>query len=326
MNPEITIIVPVYNEEANIDEALTLIRSHMLQLGERFEMLIIDDGSKDRTWTRIEACCRRFEELSAIRLSRNFGKELALCAGLEQANGNAVIVMDADLQHPPALFSEMVHKWRVEGYEIVECVKRSRGKEPLQKKWGSALFYLMLNRMSGFDLHGASDFKLLDRKVIQAWRDMPERNTFFRGMTAWLGFSRAQIEFEVPERIGSTSRWGLVSLVKLAVQAVTSFSSLPLRFVNFAGALFLCGAIVLGAQTLYRKLVGEAVTGFTTVILLQLMIGSVIMVSLGIVGEYISAIYNETKHRPRYVVRERITAKITEETEEIVNELICVQK
>ncbi|MDG0875521.1 glycosyltransferase family 2 protein [Paenibacillus thiaminolyticus] len=312
MRPDITIILPVYNEEVHIDGTLAIIREQLAQLGESFEMLIVDDGSTDRTWLRIEETCRRFAELSAIRLSRNFGKELALCAGLEHARGRAVIVMDADLQHPPSLLEEMVLLWKEEGYEIVECVKRSRGKEPLRNKLGSASFYYILNRLSGFDLRGASDFKLLDGKVVEAWRNMPERKTFFRGMTAWLGFSRTQIEFEVPERAGSTTRWSFLGLIKLAVQAVTSFSSLPLRFVTLAGVLFLIGAVILGVQTLYRKIVGEAVTGFTTVILLQLIIGSIVMVSLGIIGEYIASIYNEAKGRPRYVIGERIAARETE--------------
>lgn len=210
MRPDITIILPVYNEEVHIDGTLAIIREQLAQLGESFEMLIVDDGSTDRTWLRIEETCRRFAELSAIRLSRNFGKELALCAGLEHARGRAVIVMDADLQHPPSLLEEMVLLWKEEGYEIVECVKRSRGKEPLRNKLGSASFYYILNRLSGFDLRGASDFKLLDGKVVEAWRNMPERKTFFRGMTAWLGFSRTQIEFEVPERAGSTTRWSFL--------------------------------------------------------------------------------------------------------------------
>lgn len=304
--PEITVIIPVYNEEIHIYRSLQHIEEELKRLTASYEIIVIDDGSRDGTWEQLILSGQRSPRLTALRLSRNFGKELALCAGLEHALGRAVIIMDSDLQHPPALLPEMVRLWREEGKEIVECVKQDRGKESLDKAVGSALFYSILNRLSGFDLRGASDFKLLDRKVVQAWREMPERNTFFRGMTAWLGFNRAQISFEVPERADGHSQWSFLGLMKLAVNAVVAFSSIPLRFVSLFGIVFLLGAAVLGVQTLYQKIVGNAVTGFTTVILLLLVIGSVIMISLGIIGEYIASIYNEVKGRPRYLVSQRI--------------------
>ncbi|MBO9599993.1 MAG: glycosyltransferase family 2 protein, partial [Cohnella sp.] len=245
-------------------------------------------------------------ELRALRLSRNFGKELALCAGLEHASGNAVIVMDGDLQHPPELISEMIRSWRDEGYDIVECVKESRGEEPLFKKAGASLFYGTLNRLAGFDLKNASDFKLLDGKVVQAWRGLKERKTFFRGMTAWIGFRRKSIPFHVPPRESGNSRWGFVKLAGLAVESIISFSTVPLRIVSAFGILFSLGAVVLGIHTLWRKLFLGAVTGFTTVILLQLFIGGVIMLSIGVVGEYIAAIYHEVKGRPRYLISEKL--------------------
>lgn len=307
--PELSVIIPVFNESAHIAESLLRIEEELKKISSSYELIVIDDGSRDDTWSELAFAAERSGHLTALRLSRNFGKELALCAGLEQARGRAVIIMDSDLQHPPTLLARMVGLWREEGKEIVECVKESRGKEPLNKALGSAIFYNMLNRLSGFDLKGASDFKLLDQRVVQAWREMPERNTFFRGMTAWLGFERAQVSFEVPERADGHSQWSFFGLLRLAVNAVVAFSSIPLRFVSMFGLAFLIGAVVLGVQTLYHWVVGEAVTGFTTVILLLLVVGSVIMISLGIIGEYIASIYNEVKGRPRYLISRRLMSE-----------------
>jgi glycosyltransferase involved in cell wall biosynthesis len=310
--PEISVVIPVYNEEVHINQSLLLIEQELKRIAYSYEIIVIDDGSRDATWERLSIASERFSNFTALRLSRNFGKELALCAGLEHARGQAVIIMDSDLQHPPALLEEMVHLWREDGKEVVECVKKDRGKESLEKTIGATIFYNLLNRLSGFDLRGASDFKLLDQKVIRSWREMPERTTFFRGMTAWLGYNRAQIIFEVPERVGGKSQWHFFSLLRLAVNAIVSFSSIPLRIVSLFGFTFLIGAIVLGIQTLYQKFIGDAVTGFTTVILLLLFIGSIIMISLGVIGEYIASIYNEVKGRPRYLVSQEIVKYASE--------------
>ncbi|SFL64338.1 Glycosyltransferase involved in cell wall bisynthesis [Paenibacillus sp. 1_12] len=306
--PEISVVIPVYNEAVHIAHSLQLIEEELKRITYSYEIIVIDDGSKDATWQQLTLVREQSAHFTGIRLSRNFGKELALCAGLEHASGQAVIVMDSDLQHPPSLLIEMIRLWREEGKDIVECVKVDRGKESLNKSLSSAIFYKVLNRLSGFDLSGASDFKLLDQKVIQAWREMPERNMFFRGMTAWLGYEKAQIPFEVAERAGGKTQWPFHSLLRLGVSAVVSFSSIPLRFVSLFGFAFLFGALILGIQTLYQKFVGDAVTGFTTVILLLLVVGSVIMISLGIIGEYIASIYNEVKGRPRYLVSQKINS------------------
>ncbi|MBW7454897.1 glycosyltransferase, partial [Paenibacillus sepulcri] len=217
----------------------------------------------------------------------------------------AVIVMDGDLQHPPELIPQMVRLWREEGFEVIECVKENRGEEAAGKKLGAQVFYGLLSYLSGYKLQGASDFKLLDAKVVESWREMPERVTFFRGMTAWLGYKRTTISFSVPAREEGASRWNLFNLIKLAVQAIVSFSTIPLRLVSIIGALFLVGSIALGINTLVQKLQGTAVTGFTTVILLLLLIGSFLMISLGIIGEYIAAIYHEVKGRPRYLIADK---------------------
>src|SRR5262245_12400979 len=189
--------------------------------------------------------------------------------------------MDSDGQHPPSLIPVMIRTWRETGADIVEATKVTRGKETLFDKLAAGLFYLIWNKLSGFELKGASDFKLLSRRVTNAWRQLDEREVFFRGMTAWLGFTRVQVPFEVAGRMGGASGWSFVRRLKLALTGISAFSSLPLQFVTFAGILFLFFAILLAAETLFMLLSGRALSGFTTVILLQLIVGSLLMISLG---------------------------------------------
>ncbi len=304
--PLISVVVPVYCEGRHLSDVITAICEALGTLNAPCELILVDDGSPDDSWEVITEESRTRPALRALRLSRNFGKEAALCAGLDMARGKAVIVMDGDLQHPPALIPEMVRTWRESGADVVEAVKTHPGKQSILVKCGSRLFYSLLKKLSGFDLEGASDFKLMDRRAVDAWRRMKERNVFFRGMSAWLGYQRVQLPFVVPERVGGQSRWSTLRLVRLAVTGLTSFSSLPLLLVNFLGGICLLVAVVLGSQALFLKATGRAVTGFTTVITLQLLIASFLMISLGIIGEYIARIYDEVKGRPRYVVRDAV--------------------
>ena len=302
----ISIVIPLYNEGSHLSALLSDLKTALQQTGCPFELVLVDDGSPDDTWERIKDETQTFPSLRAVRLSRNFGKELALCAGLERARGDAVVVMDGDGQHPPSLLPVMVEKWRTSGADIVQAVKTKRGSESLTGKLGALLFYLILNKLSGFELKGASDFKLMNRKVADTWLAMRERNVFFRGMTAWMGFTTVQIPFEVVARRGGKSGWSYLRRAKLALIGITTFSSFPLHLVTFAGAIFFIFAIGLGIQTLYLKLAGQAFTGFATVILLELIIGSLLMISLGIIGEYLARIYEEVKGRPRYIIMESI--------------------
>lgn len=302
----ITVVIPVYNEESHICENISVIRKYLSETGMEFMILLVDDGSTDGTWSRLKGLSKEVSYIKALRLSRNFGKEAALCAGLEAAEGEACIIMDSDLQHPPELIPEMVRLWKDEGYEVVEGVKALRGNESMINKIGANLFYNILSKLSGFNIKQASDFKLLDKKVVSAWRSMKERDTFFRGMSAWVGYNRISIPFNVGTRTEGVSKWSLFNLCRLAVNAITSFSSFPLHIVTFMGVLFLAGALVLGVQTLYMKLSGIALSGFTTVILLLLIIGSCLMISLGVIGTYIARIYEEVKCRPRYIVADEI--------------------
>jgi glycosyltransferase involved in cell wall biosynthesis len=239
-------------------------------------------------------------------LSRNFGKEAAVSAGLEKAAGDAVVVLDGDLQHPPALISQMVPLWREGGFEIVEAAKEARGAESVLYRCGAGLFYKLFRMLTGYDLGPSSDFKLMDRKVVDAWRRMDESNLFFRGMIAWLGFRRTQDSVRRSKPADRRRQVDTATLVKLAVTAVTSFSTSALHIITILGFAFCVLATVVGARTLYLYFLGRAVSGFATVILLQLLIGGALMVSLGIVGEYLARIYTEVKRRPRYITSEQL--------------------
>ena len=299
-----SVVIPVLNEEPHLEQTIATIRRELQAFEGDYELLLIVDGSNDGTWEILQVAVNSFGDVRAIRLSRRFGKELALCAGLERARGDAVVVMDGDLQHPPRLIPEMVRCWEEESFDVVEAVKQHRGEESRSYRAQTGLYYSLMRLLSGIDLKGASDFKLMDRKVLEAWGQMGERNVFFRGMSAWLGFRRKQLFFNVESRVGGKTAWSSLGLIRLAINGITSFSSLPVHIITAMGVVFLVFALVLGMGTLIQWFSGEAVTGFTTVNLLLLIIGSMLMIGLGIIGEYIAKIYDEVKGRPRYVIAE----------------------
>lgn len=273
-----------------------------------YELIFVDDGSKDDTWNEIEKASKGNPNVVGIHFSRNFGKESALFAGLAESTGDACIVMDCDLQHPPETLIEMYRLWQ-EGYEVVEGVKRSRGKESILHKASAGLFYKLISKAVKIDMSRASDFKLLDRKAVDSLLAMPERNAFFRALSAWIGYKTTTVEFDVREREEGESKWSTWSLIKYAITNIVAFSAAPMQVVTIAGVLVFLFAIILGIQTLIKFFMGHAVAGFTTVILLILIIGSIIMISLGIIGYYISKIYEEVKGRPKYIISKKINKK-----------------
>jgi glycosyltransferase involved in cell wall biosynthesis len=305
-SPLLSVVVPLFNESASVRALLDSLYPVLEKTACRFEVLAIDDGSSDETWQQLKLAAPHRRGLKLLRLSRNFGKEAAVSAGLEKAAGDAVIVLDGDLQHPPELITRMVLLWRESGFEIVEATKEARGEESVVYRSSAGLFYKLFHMLTGYDLGPSSDFKLMDRKVVDAWRGMEESNLFFRGMIAWLGFRRTQIRFAVQDRPSGVGKWSLPQLVKLAVVAVTAFSTSALHIITILGFAFFVLATVVAARTLYLYFQGTAVSGFATVILLQLLIGGALMVSLGIVGEYLARIYTEVKRRPRYITAEAI--------------------
>lgn len=300
----LSVIIPAYNEQDMISTTFNTVKKILDNAGISFEIVFVDDGSKDMTYENTRKLTLDHPEVKGISFSRNFGKEAAIFAGLREAKGDCCVIMDCDLQHPPAVIVEMYRLWE-EGYEVVEGVKSSRGKEnPLHSLCANG-FYSIISKLTGIDMANASDFKLLDRQAVDALLQMPERAPFFRALSSWIGFKTASVPFEVQERTVGTSKWSVWSLIKYAVRNITSFSGAPMQFVTFLGWIMLLFSIVLGIQSLYRYFTGAALEGFTTVILLQLIIGSVLMISLGIIGHYISRIYDEIKARPRYIINKR---------------------
>ena len=302
---DLALVIPVFNEESIVVHAIETIIEEISKIEglKSFEIIIVDDGSQDMTWELLmKQLCPAHSEIRAIKLSRNFGKESALCAGLELADARATVVLDADLQHPPELIGQMYAIWLSESVDIVEAVKRSRGDESFLSRAAANGFYSLFSRLSGVNLKNASDFKLMDRRVVNAWRELPERNIFFRGMSAWVGFTRQEIEFDVAERADSASKWNTASLFRLALTGIAAYSSAPLHLITVGGIVFIIFSIFLGILTLFQYSTGVAVSGFSTVILLLLIIGGAIMVSLGIIGEYLARIYDEVKARPRFLI------------------------
>lgn len=315
-NSKLSLVIPVYQEGSHIRNSITVIRNILKDNHINHDFVLIDDGSRDNSWEEMKKLTSDLGNVTALRLSRNFGKESALCAGIEYADGDMVLVMDADLQHPPEIIPKMVEAWRDEGYDVVEGIKSSRGKENRLYKACAKVFYYIIYKTSEINLGKASDFKLMDRKVIEAWKEMPERAIFFRGMTAWLGFDRKQIDFDVADRVNGKTKWSFLRLIRLAVDAITSYTSVPLHCITMLGVVMFFGALLLGVQTLYMKFTGNATSGFTTVILLQLIIGSSIMISLGMIGIYLTKIYKEVKSRPRYLVSKCVRGNVDHEINE----------
>ena len=300
----LSIILPAYNEQDNIVHTFTVISSLLSAKSIPFEILFVDDGSYDLTYQQIQALSTEHPEVKGISFSRNFGKESAIFAGLEAASGDCCLIMDCDLQHPAEIIPEMYRLWQ-DGYEVVEGIKTSRGKESKLHTLCAGTFYRIISKATGVDMSKASDFKLLDRKAVDALLAMPERAPFFRALSSWIGFKTVSVPFAVQERTAGTSKWSVWKLIKYAIQNITSFSGAPLQFVTLMGWIMFLASIALGIQSLYRYFTGTALEGFTTVILLQLIIGSVLMISLGIIGHYISRIYDEIKARPRYLINKR---------------------
>lgn len=301
----LSVILPAYNEDAMLPKAAGELRGILKKNKIPYEVIFVDDGSRDRTWQEIEEEAARDSHVHGLHFSRNFGKEAAIFAGLAVAAGDCVAVMDCDLQHPPQTLVEMFHLWE-QGYEVVEGVKRTRGKESMLHRASAGMFYRIMSRAVKIDMSRASDFKLLDRKAVETLLEMPERNTFFRAMSSWIGFRTVSVEFDVQEREAGESKWSVWSLTKYAITNIVGYSSAPMQIVTGAGVLVFVIAVLLGIETLIRYFSGHAVEGFTTVILLLLFIGSMIMMSLGIIGYYISRIYEEVKGRPRYIISRKI--------------------
>lgn len=320
----LSVIVPVYNEEKMIPKTAAVISNILVKENINYELLFINDGSKDMSWPAIAQECNRDARVKGICFSRNFGKESAMFAGLECAKGDCAVIIDCDLQHPPEKIVEMYRIWQEGGYDVVEGVKINRGQESFLHKFCAKMFYKVISRITKINMENASDFKLMDRKVIDVLNAMPERNVFFRALSSWIGFKSMQVSFEVREREEGVSKWSTWSLVKYAFSNIVSFSAAPMQIVTIMGAGFFCLALVLGIQSLIYKFIGRALAGFTTVIIIELLLGSIMMISMGIIGYYISKMYEELKGRPRYIIVQKLNSN--EDSVEGLHPVICNKK
>lgn len=304
----LTVVLPAYNEQDSVPLAADTICPLLEKEGIRHEILFVNDGSRDGTWKAIQAQTAQHPQVRGVCFSRNFGKEAAIFAGLAQAKGDCAVVLDCDLQHPPEKIVEMYRLWQ-QGYQVVEGVKVTRGKESPLHTLAAKTFYHFISSATKIDMSRASDFKLLDRRAVDVLVAMREKNAFFRALSSWIGFETTQVEFEVQPRAAGESKWSIRSLVRYAITNLAAFSTAPLQIVTFLGVLvFLC-SLVLGGWSLWQKISGQALEGFTTVILLLLLIGSILMICLGIIGYYIAKIYEEIKDRPRFIISQECGGK-----------------
>ena len=301
-NPLLTIVSPALNEEENICNTAQAVQTVLTKAEIPYELIFVSDGSKDNTFASVLALAKEDPRIRGLEFSRNFGKEAAIFAGLSVIKGGCAVVMDCDLQHPPQTIVKMYRKWE-EGYDIVEGIKNTRGRESAIYKFFSKVFYKIISGLTGFDMENASDFKLLSKNIVDLLLDMPERKTFFRAMSFWVGFNSYQLHYDVADRAFGTTKWTFFKLTRYALSNIVSFSTKPLSIVSYMGVLAIVAGLVVGIQTLANWVRGKALEGFTTVILLLLLLGGGILLGLGIIGSYISAIYQEVKGRPRYVIQ-----------------------
>ena len=305
---KVSIVVPCYNEADTIvkfhQSVTSLWEENETTAAHELELLFINDGSVDDTGRILRELAASDPRIHYTGFSRNFGKEAAIFCGLKQASGDAVIVMDADLQHPPEKIPEMLLKWQ-EGYTVVEGIKSDRGREGAMHGLLACLFYRLFRGSTGIDIAGASDYKLLSRKAVDALNAMPERVTFFRALTYWTGFRSAKVTFDVADRTGGRSKWTGFSLLRYAINDLTSFSYLPLRIIGIMGLIVFFIGILLGIDAVISYFSGKSVGGYPSLVILITLSAGAILLSLGIIAIYLAGIYIEIKDRPRYLIEDR---------------------
>ncbi len=306
----LSIVVPMFDEEENVKPFLKRVEAAAEQvvvpLEERYEIICVDDGSSDRTVSTLLAQRKRNPAIRIVSLSRNFGKDIALSAGLDHATGAAVIPIDADLQDPPELIPELFAKW-LEGHDVVYATRASRDSDTVAKRLTAGWFYQVHNRLADIDIpDNTGDFRLMDRRVIEALKCLPERNRFMKGLFTWVGFRQTGIAYERQGRAHGTSKWRYWRLWNFAIDGITSSTTLPLRIWTYAGAgaslLAFAYAVFLTLRTLIH---GVDVPGYASLMVVVLFFGGINLLTLGIMGEYLGRVYTEVKGRPLYLVRER---------------------
>ena len=312
----LSVVAPVYCEGAHLHEFVAALVGTLVPLkaetGLDYDIVLVDDGSTDNTWAAMNTLAGQYTCLRCLRLSRNFGKDAALSAGLEAARGDAVITMDSDMQHPVSLIPEMAALWRAGSVDVIDVRKQERQVESFLSRICAMSFYRIFHMLTSYDLRESGDFKLLDRKVVDAWKNLGERKLFYRGLTSWMGFRHKEILFTPCARCGGASKWNLARRITLAVDSMTSFSGKPLLVIGMITILFYALSFFMGCEALWSYATGHARSGFTTVILLILLTGSAILTGLCILSAYLHHAFVELKGRPRYLLAETLESHRTE--------------
>ncbi len=306
-SPLLSVVAPVYNEEPVLPEFHARLSGVLRPLGVRYEILYVDDGSVDRTAALLEELSRKDGSVRALLLTRNFGHQTALSAGLDFASGEAVVTMDADLQHPPELIPRLLEHWR-SGAKVVHAVREDTEGVGLPKKWSSALYYRVVNALSSTPIAAnAADFRLLDRQAVEALKSMKERNRFLRGMIGWLGMPEASVPFSAPRRAAGGSKYTWRKMLRMGVDGILSFSVKPLRAALWLGLFVLAVNVAYAAFILYNYFFRHAtIKGWASLILFTMFMNSIQLILLGVIGEYIGRMYEESKARPLYLVRRHL--------------------
>ncbi|MGA9288453.1 MAG: glycosyltransferase family 2 protein [Anaerobacillus sp.] len=307
MNNNVTysIIIPMYNEEATIEKTYRRLKKVMNEIGSTYELLFINDGSQDRSGEIVKDFSTWDKTIQVIELSRNFGHQIAITAGMDYASGDAIVVIDADLQDPPELIKDMIEKWK-EGFEVVYAKRTKRKGESFFKRSTASLFYRVLRGLTDIDIPiDTGDFRLIDRKVCDQMTQLHEKNRFVRGLVSWVGFNQTAVEYERDERVFGESKYPLKKMLKLSLDGITSFSYKPLKLASYGGVLLSFAGFIYMLVVIYQKLFTHTtVMGWSSLIVIQLFFFGFVLSILGVVGEYIGRIYDETKNRPIYIVSE----------------------
>lgn len=312
---KISILIPAYNEEASLPylypEIKKLMDSH---ISYEWEVLFVDDGSSDNTLSMVRNLRREDTRINYISLSRNFGKENAMLAGFDYVTGDCMVIMDADMQDPPSLIPQMLEYWE-KGYDDVYAKRIDRGAESWLRKQFSLLFYKLLDATTRFEvLQNVGDFRLLDRKCINALKSLRESERYTKGMFCWIGYQKKEIVFNRQDRAAGKSNWNYWSLFNLAIEGLTSFTTAPLRFASFVGLIIAFSSFIYALYFVTKTLVfGDPIQGFTTLITVMLFLGGVQLLTIGILGEYLGRIFNETKNRPVYLIKEHNADRLIED-------------
>ena len=304
----LAVVVPFLNEEENLPVLYDRLVKVMAGQPEQLRLILVDDGSRDGSAQWVADTARRDDRVTLLRLSRNFGHQIAITAGMDHADADAVVIMDADLQDPPEAIPDLLAKWR-EGFEVVYAVRKSRAGETFLKKFLAASFYRVFHRMASIDVPmDAGDFRLIDRKVVKAMREVRELHRFVRGLTCWVGFRQGAVTYERAARHAGTTKYPVWKSARLAWDGLTSFSGAPLRWMTMIGLLVSLVGALLALRIMVGKLLGhsELVPGWTSLVTLMLLLSGVQLVSLGLVGQYVSRVYEESKKRPLYYITEKV--------------------